>query len=177
MKRLFRILSILVLSFCLVVSVMPNFIPSYYESTVSKTINSDRQTVFDYIVDLNNYPDYDAWLIDDSTITNSRGGKPGIGQRYYWVSKKNNPGIGRLETKAIYPHDSIHFVKRYRAPRIYETGINMNFESHGESTKITWTYREDSIPYMMRFYKYKVESEWEKKLNLGLEQIEQKLSD
>ncbi|GGA78163.1 hypothetical protein GCM10008015_18560 [Flavobacterium palustre] len=132
-KIVFGLLALIVL--LLVVAL---FVPKDYTVSVSATINTPKEKVFNYVKLIKNQEEYSVWVMQDPNVVMNYTGTDGtVGFKAEWNSKDDNVGEGSQQISKITDDRidvDLHFERPMKGDAKAATFVE---DVSGNQTKIT----------------------------------------
>lgn len=125
---LLLLLLILIASTVFIATLKPDF-----DIERSKIINAPKSTIYNYVNDYKNYPEFGSWKQDDPSMTFVYAAKTsGKGASYSW---KGRDGDGKMQTITTKDNDSIYQKMEYNGSK---SEVFWTFKDTLGKTKVTW---------------------------------------
>ncbi len=172
-----KFLKVLGLSLIIIVAlflIIAIFLPSKYSVDSSIIIDRPVEQVYQYSVDLKNWPQWSIWIKNDkeAEITFEGSGMD-IGSKMYWVGEKM--GSGSLIIEKITKNTSYTVKVDIVEPWKLFSVTTFTFAPSKKATKVTWT-DEGSLSYPMeRWVGLFFNNAMENKFNKGLKNLKKKI--
>lgn len=133
-----RVIGGIVAAILLALLIWAWFLPSVFKSENAIIINAPLEDVFDHVVDMNTWED---WQILDTNITNKVEKRDGVADSIVWTGQA---GVqGSIVIDSIVPEEYIRFIYRYHnQPDDFQYG-HMYFDRSPEGTKVLWKHEND----------------------------------
>ncbi len=111
-------------------------LPDTFHVERTLVVDAPAEQVWRRVAHLDQWPNWDPWSRTDPQMTHTFEGEPGVGHLMRWTGPKS--GIGRLETMASSPYESVLFhlvVEDQDLPRL----LKFTFTDLGGKTQLTWS--------------------------------------
>lgn len=130
--------------------IIPLFTSKEYTVERSITINADKSTVYNYMLDFENFRDWSPWAEKDPQMEVKISKKEGgVGSVYHW---KGNDDVGEgsmtiTSASAEKIDIQLAFIKPFEA----QSPTSYKFEETANGTKVSW-YMEGNMDYPSNFF-------------------------
>ena len=140
MKKILKIAGLLLLLIIVIFLLVAAFVRKEYSVEREVTMNTPKQTVFDYAKYLKNQNSYSVWAkIDPNMKTEFRGTDGTIGFISGWDSENKDAGRGEQEITGIDEGNRIDYELRFYEPMKSTDKAFMSFEGINDSvTSVRW---------------------------------------
>ncbi len=137
MKKFFKRLLVAILVLVVLFLVVALFVPKDYTVVRSVEVKSSKQTVYNYMGDLESFNQWSPWAEMDPDMKIEMSGTSGeVGSLYKW---EGNDDVGKGSMEIIrMTSDSIVIKLLFIEPFESESITYYAFEDLGETTKVTW---------------------------------------
>ncbi|MCF6240654.1 MAG: SRPBCC family protein [Bacteroidales bacterium] len=169
LKKIF----IFIIAFFAMFLIIAALLPAKYRIERSITINAPQEKIFWQIADIDNYTEWNPWLMLDpnaqKTLSETR---KGVGASWLWEGEKI--GAGKLSIINIKEFESIETKVEFFKPW---KGLNYGFWSitpKTDSTKVTWAFEgKFSYPFE-RFLYFYIDDMMGKDFEKGLDSLKKR---
>jgi hypothetical protein len=121
------------------------FIETEYSVSKTITINRDKESVYDVMVDFKDFGKWSPWSELDSAMSVSYGGTSGkVGSSYTW-SGNEDVGSGTMTISKLSP-DTIFVDLSFKEPFEAQSPTYYALKSIGANTEVTW-FMAGEMPY------------------------------
>jgi hypothetical protein len=134
--RFLKLTAIIVVALLLIAGTIGIFLPKEFSVSRSISINAPKETIHQYVGNLDNWEQWTPWKVDDPTIVIFKGTKShGVGASQSW---KGDSGEGRLELTESSPDKGIVYDLYFDGGE-QKSVSSMLYSSDGSNTLITWS--------------------------------------
>ena len=149
------------------------FLPPTYHVERSTEINQPVEIVFDQVVDLNNYMQWNPWTEKDPNVKNKITGEPTVrGMKWSWDGKKT--GKGNLTLVEIKRNEFIRNRLVFEYPNQMEADDLWIFEEINGKTIVRWVNSGDLNFPIGRWFGLFMDKMMGKDFEKGLENLKNK---
>ena len=144
-------------------------LPGKYEITVSKSINADKQDVFNQINDFRSWPNWSPWLIHEPDCSLKYSESPNeVDGSFHWDGKFI--GAGSLTHQVIANGKYIEHQLQILKPFKSQSKTTFDFETTKDGTLVTWTL-QGKMPFLFRPMVRRVKEMINQDYEIGLAQL------
>ena len=145
------------------------FLPKDYTVSRSIVIDSDSETIHQYVGDLSNWELWSPWIESDPTLEIKLGEKTkGEGASQSW---RGEDGSGSLTFVKSDPERGVQYDLDFNDGQ-YKCVASFDYESQGDSTKVTWNMQGSmDVPIIGGYLASKVDSLVGLEFEKGLEKL------
>ena len=144
-------------------------LPGEYEIKVSKSINADRQDLFDKVNDFHSWPNWSPWLMHEPDCSLEYSENPNeVGGSSHWDGKFI--GAGSLTHKVIEDGKHIEHQLQILKPFKSQSKTTFDFEATEKGTQVTWSL-EGKMPFLFRPMVRRIKEMISQDYEIGLAQL------
>ena len=170
MKLLFKLLAVLIVLFF----TAPLLLPGDFQVKRSKVISHNSEDTFDYIVNLENWKNWNPWLEEEPTADFIFDGIPGVvGSKIRWKGEKI--GEGQMTLTSLATSKKINMDLLFKSPYPSEAKAYFDIKESGTSTEVTWGF-STKLSYMSRYQSLFMGPIMKEAYDRGLNNLERELN-
>ena len=140
-----------------------------YKISVSKTINTDKDTLFNKVIDLRSWSDWSPWLMHEPDCSMEYSENPNeVGGSSHWDGKFI--GAGSLTHKVIEDGKHIEHQLQILKPFKSQSKTTFDFEATEKGTQVTWSL-EGKMPFLFRPMVRRIKEMISQDYEIGLAQL------